>query len=65
MKKSQHQHRNFAYSFQVADVAMQMDVHKALYLFYPISLCWFKLNPQSYVLNFFYTSAFSNAFLFS
>jgi len=25
--------------FQVADDAMQMDVHKTLYSFYPVSLC--------------------------
>jgi len=34
------QRRNFAYPFQVADDAIQMDVHKTLYLFHPISLCW-------------------------
>jgi len=28
------QRRHFAYSFQVADDAMQMDVHKAFYPFY-------------------------------
>ena len=38
------QRRNFAYPFQVADFAMRMEVHKTLYLFYPISLCWLNLN---------------------
>jgi len=42
------QFRNFIYPFQIADVAMQMDIHKTLYLFYHISLCWFKLNSQSF-----------------
>jgi len=31
------QRRNFAYPFQVADDAMQMEVHKTLYPFYPIT----------------------------
>jgi len=35
--------------FQVADDALQMDVHKTLYPFYPIRLCWLKLNSQSFV----------------
>jgi len=30
---------NLAYAFQVADDAMQIDVHKTFYSFYPISLC--------------------------
>jgi len=37
---------NFAYPFQVFDDAMQSDVHKMLYPFYPISLCWLNLNSQ-------------------
>jgi len=41
------QHRNFAYPFQVADDAVQMDVHKTLCPFYPISLRWLNLNSQS------------------
>ena len=51
------QRRNFAYSLQVADDAMQMDVHKTLYPFYHISLCWLNLNCQSFVWNDFYTAA--------
>jgi len=43
---------------------MQMDVHKTLYPFYPISLYWLKLNSQSFVENIFYTSAISNAISF-
>jgi len=43
------QRPNFAYPFQVADDAMQMDVHKTLYYFYHISLCWLNLNSQSFV----------------
>jgi len=39
----------FCLSFQVADDAMQMVVHKTLYPFYPISLCWLNLNSQSFV----------------
>jgi len=35
---SRGQCRNFAYPLQVADNAMQMDVHKTLYPLYPISL---------------------------
>jgi len=35
---SRGQRRNFAYPFQVADDDMQMDVHKTLHLFYPLSL---------------------------
>jgi len=42
------QHGNFAYPFQVADGAMQMDVHKTLHRFYPISLYWLNLNFQSF-----------------
>jgi len=42
------QHRNFAYPFQVADDAMQMDVQKTLHPFYPISLYWLNLNYQSF-----------------
>ena len=38
--------RYFAYSFQVAADAMQIDVCKTLYHFYSISLCW--LNLLSY-----------------
>ena len=58
------QHRNFAYPFQVADDAMQMDVYKTLCTFYPISLCWLNLNSQSFVWNVFYTSAIRNTFSF-
>jgi len=42
-------HVEIYYAFQVADDAMQMDVHKTLYPFYPISLCWLNLNSQSFV----------------
>jgi len=59
---SRRQRRNFAYHFQVADSAMQMDVHKTLYTFYPISLYWLDINSQSFVWNVFYTSAIRNAF---
>jgi len=38
------QRRNFAHPLQVADDAMQMEVHKTLYPFYPISLCGLNLN---------------------
>jgi len=41
--------RNCAYPFQVADDAMQTDVHKMLYHFYSISLCRLKPNSQSFV----------------
>jgi len=58
------QRPNFAYSLQVADDAVQMDVHNTLYSFYHISLCWLNLNSQSFVWNVFYTTAISNAFLF-
>ena len=43
------QHRNFAYTFQVADGAMEMDVHKTLHRFHPICLYWLILNSQSLV----------------
>jgi len=43
------QRRKFAYAFQVADDAMQMDVHKTHYPFYPISLCWLHLQSQPFV----------------
>jgi len=43
------QRPNFSYPLQVADDAMQMDVHKTLYTFYHISLCWLNLNSQSFV----------------
>jgi len=43
------QRRNFAYSLQVADDAMQMDVYKTLYPLYPINLCWLNLSSQSFV----------------
>jgi len=43
------QRRNFAYSFQGADDAIQMDLHKTLYPFYPISLCYLNLSSQSFV----------------
>jgi len=55
------QRRNFAYPFQVADDAMQMGVHKTLYLFYPISLCWLNHKSQFFVWNVLYTSATRNA----
>jgi len=58
------QHPNFAYPLQVADDAVQMDVHKSLYPFYPISLCWLNFNSQSFVCNVFCTSAIRNAILF-
>jgi len=41
--------QNFAYTFHVADDTMQMDVHKALYPFHPISLCWLSPSSQSFV----------------
>jgi len=56
--------QNFAYPLQVANDAMQMDVHKMLHPFYPISLCWLNLNSQSFVWNIFCTSASRNAYLF-
>jgi len=56
--------RNFANPFVVADDAMQIDVHKTLYPLYPISLCWLKINSQSFVENVFYTSAIRNALSF-
>jgi len=43
------QRPNFAYPLQVADDAMQMDVHNTLYPFYPVSLCSLNLNSQSFV----------------
>jgi len=43
------QRRNFAYSFQGVDDAIQMDVHKTLYPFYPISLWYVNLSSQSFV----------------
>jgi len=43
------QRRNFAYLFQVADDAMQINAHKTLYPFYPISLCWLNFRSQSFV----------------
>ena len=49
---------------QVSDDAMQTDVHKTLYPFCPISLCWLNLNSQSFVWNIFYTSVTRNAFSF-
>ena len=59
------QRPNFAYPFQVADDAMQMDVHKTLRLnpFYRIGLCSINLHSSSYVWNIFYTSAIRHAFL--
>jgi len=45
------QRRNFTYPFQVADDAMQMDVHKTLHPFYPNSLCWLHFNFESFVWN--------------
>jgi len=41
------QRRNFAYLFKVANDAMQMDVHKTLYSYHAISLCWLNLNLLS------------------
>jgi len=58
------QRRNFAYPFQVADDAMQMDVHKTLYPFYIIGLCWLHHNSQPFVYNVFYTSAIRYTFSF-
>jgi len=46
--------RNVTYPFQVADDAMQLDVHKMLYPIYPISLCCLNLQSQSFVWNVFY-----------
>jgi len=58
------QRRNFVHSLQVAEYAMQMDVHQTLCPFYPISLCWLSLNSESFVWNVFYIAAIRNAFLF-
>ena len=52
------------YPFQVADDAIQMDVQKTLYAFYPISLCRSNLNSQSFVWNVFYASFIRNTFSF-
>jgi len=41
--------QNFAYPFQMDGDAMQMEVHKTLYPFYSISLCWSSFNSQSFV----------------
>ena len=60
----QGQRCKFAYPSQVDDNAMQMDVHKTIYTFYPISLCWLNLNSQSFVWNVFYTLAIRNAISF-
>jgi len=46
---SRGQRRKFAYAFQVADDAMQMDVHKTHCPFYPISLFWLHLISQPFV----------------
>jgi len=54
---------NFDYSLQGADDAIQMDLHKTLYSFYAISLCYLNLSSQSLVWNVFYTPA-RNAFSF-
>ena len=44
------QRRNFAYPFQIADDAMQMDVHKRFTLStHYCSLYWLNLNSQSFV----------------
>ena len=43
---------------------MQKHVHKTVYSFYPICLCWSNLNSQSFVWNALYTSAIRNAFSF-
>ena len=59
------QRPSFVYPLQVADDAMQMEVHKMLDSFYRLSLCWLNLNSQSFVWNVFYTSAIRNAFLFT
>jgi len=48
-----------SYPFQVADDVIQMGVHKTLYPFYLINLCWLNLNSQSFVWNVFCTSAIS------
>jgi len=42
-------YRKFSFASQVADDAMQMDVYKTHYPFYPISLCRSNLNSQSFV----------------
>ena len=61
---SRTQRQNFTYPLQVADDAMQMDVHKTLYRFYSISLCRLNLKSQSFVWNLFCTSAIRYAFSF-
>jgi len=38
------QRRKFAYRFKVSDDAMHIDVHKMLYLIYPINQCWLNLS---------------------
>jgi len=43
------QRQNLAYPLQAPGDAMQMDVHKTLYRFNPISLCWLNLNSQPFV----------------
>ena len=53
-----------AYPFQVADNAMQMDVHETLHPFFPTSSCWLSFNYQYFVWNVFYTSAIRNGFSF-
>ena len=59
------QRRNFACPFQVADDAMQTDVHKTLYPFYPISLCWLNLNYQSFMWKCFLHFDYQKCFFFS
>jgi len=57
------QRPNFAYPLQVPEDATQMDVHRMLYPFYTMSLCWLNLNCQSFVWNIFCTWVGRNAFL--
>jgi len=43
------QRQNFSYPLQVADDAIQIDVPKTLYPFYPIRLCWLNFKAQFFV----------------
>jgi len=53
-----------AYSLQVADSAMQMDVHKTLYRFYPSSLCWLNLKLSTFRLKCFLHFGCQKCFFF-
>jgi len=57
--------RNFAYPLQVANDAMQMDIYRTLYPFYPISLYWSKRNSQIFCLKCFLHFGYQKRFFFS